>query len=101
DVRFLFNTQHDCQSAECTASGQRPRMQERVESDPTDSFIVHQPLERFIINTHAFHNAHLLRQALPRQLTVPIPLFVDRKAKHYELAVTLRQTTVFALKAFI
>jgi hypothetical protein len=67
-------------------------MQERVESDLTDSFIVHRPLERFIINTHAFHNTHLLRQALPRQLTVPLPLFVDRKAKHFELAVTLRET---------
>ncbi|KAJ7139371.1 hypothetical protein C8R44DRAFT_605476, partial [Mycena epipterygia] len=91
DVKFLFNAQHNCQSAKCAASGQRPHMQEHVESDLTDSFIIHQPLERFIINTHAFHNTHLLRQALPRQLTVPIPLFVDRQAKHYELAVTLRE----------
>ncbi|KAJ7036123.1 hypothetical protein C8F04DRAFT_1339635 [Mycena alexandri] len=92
DVKFLFNAQHDCNAAGCSASGQRRRMQERVESDLFDTFIVHEPLERFIINTHAFHNAHLLRQVLPRALTAPIALFVDRKEKHYELATTLRET---------
>ncbi|KAJ7020025.1 hypothetical protein C8F04DRAFT_1214201 [Mycena alexandri] len=92
DVKFLFNAQHDCNAAECSASGQRRRMQERVESELIDTFIVHQPLDRFIINTHAFHNAHLLRQVLPRRLTAPIPLFTDRKSKHYELATTLRET---------
>ncbi|KAJ6627643.1 hypothetical protein B0H10DRAFT_1706827, partial [Mycena sp. CBHHK59/15] len=92
DLKFLFNAQHDCRSAECAASGQRPRMQERVESGIMDNFIIHKPLERFIINTHAFHNAHLLRQTLPRHLTAPLPLFADRKAKHYELAVALRAT---------
>ncbi|KAJ7021121.1 hypothetical protein C8F04DRAFT_1213895 [Mycena alexandri] len=92
DVKFLFNAQHDCNAAECSASGQRRRMQECVESELIDTFIVHQPLDRFIINTHAFHNAHLLRQVLPRRLTAPIPLFTDRKSKHYELATTLRET---------
>ncbi|KAJ6632334.1 hypothetical protein B0H10DRAFT_1901754 [Mycena sp. CBHHK59/15] len=91
DIRFLYNTQHDCEEAGCEATGERPRMQERVDTGLTDKVIVHKPVERFIINTHAFHNAHLLRQALPRGLTAPIPLFVDRKAKHYELAVNLRE----------
>ncbi|KAJ7749818.1 hypothetical protein DFH07DRAFT_746516, partial [Mycena maculata] len=92
NLRFLFNVQHDCLSAGCTATGRRARMQERVESAITDKFIVCKPMERWIINTHAFHNAHLLRQALPRGLTVPIPLFADRKAKHDELASALRET---------
>ncbi|KAJ7677630.1 hypothetical protein B0H17DRAFT_1161361 [Mycena rosella] len=85
DIKFLCNVQHDCNLAECKATGERPRMQERVDSGITDKFIVHNPVERFIINMHTFHNAHLLRQALPRQLTIPIPLFADRQAKHYEL----------------
>ncbi|KAJ6610843.1 hypothetical protein B0H10DRAFT_1810936 [Mycena sp. CBHHK59/15] len=44
---------------------------------------------RFIINSHAFHNAHLLCAALPRDLLVPILLFEDRKAKQDEFAATL------------
>lgn len=91
DIKFLYNVQHDCNLAECEATGEKPRMQERVDSGLTDKFIVHKPVERFIINTHAFHNAHLLRQVLPRTLTKPIPLFADRKSKHYELAGNLRE----------
>ncbi|KAJ6615078.1 hypothetical protein B0H10DRAFT_1950204 [Mycena sp. CBHHK59/15] len=87
DIRFLYNTQHDCEEAGCEATGERPHMQERVDTGLTDKVIVHKPVERFIINTHAY----LLRQALPRGLIAPIPLFVDRKAKHYELAVNLRE----------
>ncbi|KAJ7091739.1 hypothetical protein C8R44DRAFT_647312, partial [Mycena epipterygia] len=64
-LKFLFNVQHDCRTAECEATGRRAWMQERVESDLMENFIICKPLERWIINTHAFHNAHLLRQALP------------------------------------
>ena len=66
-------------------------MQERVESALFETHIEHQPVERFVINTHAFHNAHLLRKTLPRDLVVPIPLLQDRKTKHYELAQRLRE----------
>lgn len=73
-------------------------MQERVESDNTESFIVHESLDRFIINSHAFHNAHLLRAAFPRDLLAPIPLFEDRRGKHDEFASALRekQTTMIS-----
>jgi hypothetical protein len=54
-------------------------MQERVESDNTEKFIVHESLDRFIVNSHAFHNAHLLRAAFPDLLAL-IPLFEDQKA---------------------
>ena len=67
-------------------------MQERVESGLIKTYIEHQPIERFVINTHAFHNAHLLRATLPRSLVVPIPLHHDRQAKHIEIAGSLRAT---------
>ncbi|KAJ7433258.1 hypothetical protein B0H11DRAFT_2376311 [Mycena galericulata] len=91
-IKFKFNVQHDCNSAKCEATGVRLRMQERVQSDRTEKYIVHNSLDRFIINTHAFHNAHLLRATLPRNLVAPIPLFPDRQTKHHELASQLRQT---------
>ncbi|KAJ7277334.1 hypothetical protein C8J57DRAFT_1060971, partial [Mycena rebaudengoi] len=76
-IKFKFNVQHDCYTGKCEATGIRPQMQERVESDKTENFIVHNALDRFIINSHAFHNAHLLRATLPRDLLAPIPLFDD------------------------
>ncbi|KAJ6609917.1 hypothetical protein B0H10DRAFT_1687181, partial [Mycena sp. CBHHK59/15] len=84
------NSQHDCYTRKSEATRERLCMREHVESDTTENLIVHAPLDRFIINSHAFHNAHLLRAALPRDLLAPIPLFEDRKAKHDEFAATLR-----------
>ncbi|KAJ7724641.1 hypothetical protein B0H16DRAFT_1736581 [Mycena metata] len=91
NIKFKFNVQHDCTSAKCEASGQRLRMQERVESEQIEHYIIHQPLDRFFINTHAFHNAHLLRATLPRDLVAPVLLFPERQAKHFELAAQLRE----------
>ncbi|KAJ6527680.1 hypothetical protein B0H19DRAFT_1334490, partial [Mycena capillaripes] len=90
-IKFKFNVQHDCDSAECSATGQRLRMQERVESDQIENYIVDKPLDRFFINMHSFHNAHLLRATLPRELVAPIPLFSDPQAKHLNLATQLRE----------
>jgi hypothetical protein len=69
-------------------------MQERVESGLFKTVIEHKPVQRFVINTHAFHNSHLLRAALERSLVTPILLYPPeaRKAKHAELAQTLRST---------
>ncbi|KAJ6579420.1 hypothetical protein B0H10DRAFT_1835571 [Mycena sp. CBHHK59/15] len=91
NIKFKVNVQHDCYTAKCEATGERPRMQERVESDDTEKFIIHKSLDRFIINSHAFHNAHLLRATLPRDLLAPIPLFENCKEKHDEFAATLRE----------
>ncbi|KAJ6588551.1 hypothetical protein B0H19DRAFT_1013424 [Mycena capillaripes] len=91
NIKFKFNVQHDCDSAECSATGQCLRMQERVEFDQIENYIVHKPLDRFFINMHSFHNAHLLRATLPRELVAPIPLFSDWQAKHLELATQLRK----------
>jgi len=67
-------------------------MQERVESGLVEAYIEHQQIDRFIINTHAFHNAHLLRATLPRSLIAPSPLFPDRQSNHFKLAQRLRTT---------
>ncbi|KAF8918214.1 hypothetical protein CPB85DRAFT_1471943, partial [Mucidula mucida] len=93
DIKFKFNVQHDCETAKCAATGVRKRKQERQDSDITENYIVHQPVDRFFINIHAFHNAHLVRAALPRGLTQPIPISDDRKALHFKLASQLREKT--------
>lgn len=41
---------------------------------------------------HAFHNAHLIRQIIPRSLSAPLPLHQDRAAKHEEFSRQLRHT---------
>ena len=41
---------------------------------------------------HALHNAHLVRNTLPRDLTQPVALFPNRLTKHHELAAGLRIT---------
>ncbi|KAJ7778754.1 hypothetical protein DFH07DRAFT_865468 [Mycena maculata] len=98
NVKFNFNVQHDCYSAKCEARGVRMQMQEWVESDKTENFIVHNPLDRYIINSHAFHNTHLIRATLPRSLLAPIPLFENWKEKHDELATTLPRRAATASK---
>ncbi|THU93255.1 hypothetical protein K435DRAFT_670511, partial [Dendrothele bispora CBS 962.96] len=90
NILFIQNVQHDCRTAKCTASGTRIRMQERVKSDQTESFIEHKPVDRFLINLCAFHNSHLIRRILPRELTAPIPLFADRRREHNRCAEVLR-----------
>jgi hypothetical protein len=66
-------------------------MQEHVESDQIEKYIIHQPLNRFFINMHTFHNSHLLRTTLPRDLVAPILLFSEQQEKHCELAANLRE----------
>jgi hypothetical protein len=66
-------------------------MQERMKSDRTESVIEHKPVGRYIINTHAIHNAHLVRAAIPRHLTRPKPLFLNRKQEHMRIASDYRE----------
>jgi hypothetical protein len=67
-------------------------MQERQESDTVIHSIVHKDDTRYVINTHAFHNAGLLRKFLPIALTKPRPLFPDRRQRHDEISVSLAAT---------
>ncbi|THU78230.1 hypothetical protein K435DRAFT_700534 [Dendrothele bispora CBS 962.96] len=91
DLLFIQNVQHDCRTAKCSATGVRNLKQERKASDMTESFIQHKPNDRFLINLNAFHNAHLVRQVLPRELTSPIPLYIDRRSHHDKIADGLRE----------
>ncbi|KAJ6605878.1 hypothetical protein B0H10DRAFT_2178679, partial [Mycena sp. CBHHK59/15] len=88
-IQFSFNAQHDCRACGCDASGVTRQMQERQESNTLVHSIVHKADTRFVINTHGFHNAGLLRKYLPVALTKPRLLFSDRRKRHDELSVSL------------
>jgi hypothetical protein len=93
DIKFALNVQHDCCKAKCTASGLKFHVQERTKTCIEEPMIEHKPLKRFLINLHAFHNAHLVRRTLPRSLWAPVSLYPSdevRRAKHNELAASLR-----------
>ncbi|KAJ7314778.1 hypothetical protein DFH08DRAFT_636034, partial [Mycena albidolilacea] len=88
DIKLQYNIQHERHALDvlCKATSEHPRMQEWVDSGITEKFIVHKPVEHFILNTHRFHNTHLVRQVPPHTLVAPIPLFLDRKTTHYKQA---------------
>ncbi|KAF8966812.1 hypothetical protein BDZ97DRAFT_1806580 [Flammula alnicola] len=58
--RLNFSELEATRQAGCTASGRWAVLQERVESGIMEAFIEHKHLDEFLINTHAFHNAHLI-----------------------------------------
>ncbi|KAJ3861980.1 hypothetical protein EV359DRAFT_2062, partial [Lentinula novae-zelandiae] len=90
DILFRLSVQHDCQGAQCTASGSRQIIQEHQITSSRTSFIEHKNDDWYLINTHALHNANLIRKLLPRELTAPQTLHNDREAYHHEIAGKLR-----------
>ncbi|KAJ6552343.1 hypothetical protein B0H10DRAFT_1739908, partial [Mycena sp. CBHHK59/15] len=72
-VQFCVNVQHDCRACNCDATGISRQMQERQETDRIVRTIEHKEGSCFVINTHSFHNASLLRKFLPVALTKPRP----------------------------
>ncbi|KAF7374036.1 hypothetical protein MSAN_00284300 [Mycena sanguinolenta] len=95
DILFVFNAQHDCIGGKCAATGVRRLEQEREETNITEAIIEHTEHSRYIINTSAFHNAHLLRRELPRNLARPIPTSNEdeRRTIHEKRASDLRAAT--------
>ncbi|KAF7776568.1 hypothetical protein Agabi119p4_4961 [Agaricus bisporus var. burnettii] len=88
---FLFNAQHDCYTAKCSlslTSGQFVT-QERIKTSTQKTIVRHASMERYLINMHALHNAHLLREALPRSLTQPIPIHQNREEAHKKQSIGL------------
>ncbi|KAI0365428.1 hypothetical protein BV20DRAFT_954196 [Pilatotrama ljubarskyi] len=90
DILFITNVQHNCRDSGCTASGRRTVRQERRDTTITAPAIQHKDDDLFLVNTHALHNAALLRKALPRHLTKPVPYLQDRESEHRRVAATLR-----------
>ncbi|KAI0822207.1 hypothetical protein BC628DRAFT_1391550 [Trametes gibbosa] len=91
-ILFIVNVQHNCRDSVCTASGRQVVRQERQDSNITRPAIQHTNDTLYLINTHALHHAALLRQALSRELTKPLPYIIDRPAEHKIVAATLRST---------
>ncbi|KAF8804948.1 hypothetical protein BYT27DRAFT_7105864, partial [Phlegmacium glaucopus] len=90
-LQFTFNVQHDCQAHKCEPTGSTRQLQERQETNRVIRSIVHKDDTNFIINLHALHNATLLRKFLPRYMTVPRPLFLDRRKRLDELGVKITE----------
>ncbi|KAG8796301.1 hypothetical protein FRC12_000716, partial [Ceratobasidium sp. 428] len=67
DIVCLVNMQHDCTNA-CTNTRAVREVQEREQTNKTRYSIQHSDNTRFVINLHAFHNAELIRRALPADL---------------------------------
>ncbi|KAJ7333234.1 hypothetical protein DFH08DRAFT_666738, partial [Mycena albidolilacea] len=91
EIMFEFNAQHDCFTCGC-AMESVPILQERIVTDRTEQKVKHSPESRFILNMHALHNAHSIREVLPRSLTSPVPYLQDRLASHTRFAEQLRIT---------
>ncbi|KAJ7861538.1 hypothetical protein B0H14DRAFT_3134513 [Mycena olivaceomarginata] len=69
-----------------------PVLQERIVTDRTELHTRHSSQPRFILNMHGLHNAHRIRDVLPRALTAPKPYLQDRIASHSRFAEQLRTT---------
>lgn len=64
--------------------------QERQDTTWKLKVLKHTDDDRFFVNMHALHNAALIRETLPRNLTAPKPFFEDRRAEHDKIAAWLR-----------
>ncbi|KIY72157.1 hypothetical protein CYLTODRAFT_465626 [Cylindrobasidium torrendii FP15055 ss-10] len=91
-LQFIINVQHDCEPSGCAKDGVGLRTQERQVSGVTTRTWNHRTdgeHARFVINMHAFHNARRLRRFLPRYMTVPRPLHLNREQRLRSLGADL------------
>ncbi|KAF8143985.1 hypothetical protein K438DRAFT_1910992 [Mycena galopus ATCC 62051] len=90
-ILFIFNAQHNCYGSKCrSVAGGENIIQEQHVTDHTQTIIQHAETDTYFINLHALHNAHLLRDTLPRSLTAPIACFMNQQQKHEEFASLVR-----------
>lgn len=69
-------------------------VQECIETEKLKKMVEHSDDTRFFLNMHALHNAHLIREALPRCLVAPTRFTDDRVAFHKQLAAGLQITGI-------
>lgn len=94
-ILFIINVQHDCEAATCSLASSHAVRQEREDTGLLQTAVAHNLTRRqYLLNTHALHNAALLRRHLPRSLLKPQALYEDREKRHHELARVLRVTQV-------
>ncbi|KAJ3994246.1 hypothetical protein F5050DRAFT_1800809 [Lentinula boryana] len=74
-VKFRFSAQHDCRLANCQPTRHTRQIQERQVTERTQLLLQHSDDDNFVVNMYALHNAMLLCQALPRELSQPIALY--------------------------
>lgn len=86
DVLFAVNVQHDCFTSQCSTFAHRAEKQEREDAGKTLRYLQHNNTEYFVLNTHGFHNVHLLRQVLPATLIKPQPWAANREVLHRSLS---------------
>ncbi|KAI0823764.1 hypothetical protein BC628DRAFT_1324557 [Trametes gibbosa] len=89
-ISFVFNAQHHCRASGCTRLEDQHITQERRLTERIRDTLVHEPVDRYLLNTHALHNAALIREILPRKLTSPIAYVADREAHHQERSAAMR-----------
>ncbi|KAG6819456.1 hypothetical protein H0H93_011666 [Arthromyces matolae] len=90
-VTLVASPKHDCVTSSCVAANSNsPQVQERIQTTVHALTIAHEKSDLYLINMHAFHNAHLIRASLPRDLTEPTPYLADRMTSRKKIAAQLR-----------
>ncbi|KAL1671118.1 hypothetical protein EV122DRAFT_295623 [Schizophyllum commune] len=89
-ILFIFNAQHDCFKGACPIQGHGKSTQEGHKTSTGGAVIKHTAFNRYFLNIHALHNAHLVRESLPYDLWRPRALWSDREKKHSELATQMQ-----------
>ena len=91
NISFIFNAQHDCEGGKCGYAIDDTSTLNSQAKTKVKRTMLHSNHDIFFINLHALHNAQLIREVLPRNLTKPIPYVIDREEFHYKMAKKLQK----------
>ena len=88
DISFIFNAQHDCEGGQCSRTAGDTGTQTTAGAGGK---LTHSINGKYLINTHALHNAWRLHEILPRNLTEPVPYITGREDFHHQMARKLQK----------